>query len=138
MITVDASVWIALLDKADVFHVDTLVFMQHVEQRRLPIFAPDFAILEIGCALARRQRDGAKGLGAATSVRNIPDLRLLETNAAFLVSSLRVGTECFLRGAEALYVATAEQTASQLITWDAELAARASGITPTAWLTANS
>jgi len=138
MITVDASVWIALLDKADVFHVDTLVFMQQVERRRLPIFAPDFAILEIGCALARRQRDGAKGLGAATSVRNIPDLRLLETNAAFLVSSLRVGTECFLRGAEALYAATAEQTASQLITWDAELAARASGITPTVWLAANS
>ena len=51
--------------------------------------------------------------------------------------ALRLGTRQVLRGADALYAATALLTGTQLISWDNELVRRAGALTPTAWLDAN-
>ncbi len=137
MITVDASVWIAILDKADVFHAPSLQFGQCLQRRGLALFGPAFVVVETGCAIARKRRDGAAGAAAAAALRRIATLRLVDGDAEFLALALRMGTQSFLRSADALYAATAEKTGSQLVTWDDELLERAGGMTPSAWLAAN-
>lgn len=52
--------------------------------------------------------------------------------------AIRLGTHRYLRGADALYAATAHLTGTQLISWDNELVQRAGALTPTAWLDADS
>ena len=59
------------------------------------------------------------------------------TDATLLSTALRRGPSKFLRGADALYAATAELTGSTLVAWDNELIQRAGAISPTDWLHAN-
>ncbi|NJL18752.1 MAG: type II toxin-antitoxin system VapC family toxin [Bdellovibrionaceae bacterium] len=134
MITVDASVWTSVFELKDCFHADSVTFLRHCERRGIRICSPWLTILETGCALARRSRDGAKVMAAVSDLRAIPTLRLLELDNAMLNTSLEHGTRFFLRGADAIYAATARITRTQLITWDQELIERAGGITPTEWL----
>ena len=50
---------------------------------------------------------------------------------------LRLGLQQRLRGADALYAATAQLAGAALISWDNELIQRAGAMTPSAWLAAN-
>jgi predicted nucleic acid-binding protein len=64
-------------------------------------------------------------------VTHVPvDTVLVET-------AIRVGTDAFLRGADALYAATALITGSTLVSWDNELIQRAGAHSPTDWLDVN-
>jgi predicted nucleic acid-binding protein len=137
MITVDASVWAASLDPRDRFHADSVACLRACERRRLQLFAPAFAVIETGCALARRMRDCKKALVAARGLQSVPALRLLAMEGDLLAESLALGTECFLRGADALYAATARLTGTTLLTWDHELIERGGGMTPSEWLARN-
>lgn len=58
-------------------------------------------------------------------------------DTAFLTAAESVGTFQFLRGADALYAAVAQQSQSLLISWDNEHLQRAGAITPTDWLVTN-
>lgn len=51
-----------------------------------------------------------------------------------LQEAWRTGTNQRLRGADALYAATAQMSGAQLISWDNELVQRVGAITPTVWL----
>ena len=58
-------------------------------------------------------------------------------DASFLALTEEIGTNQFLRGADALYASAAYQIKSQLISWDAEHLERAGAMNPTNWLAAN-
>ncbi len=58
-------------------------------------------------------------------------------DTAFLTATESIGTRQFLRAADALYAAVAQQSLSPLISWDNEHLQRAGGVTPTDWLAAN-
>jgi predicted nucleic acid-binding protein len=58
-------------------------------------------------------------------------------DARLLATSVQVGTGAFLRGADALYAATAQLAGAALVSWDNELIQRAGALTPTAWLAAH-
>jgi predicted nucleic acid-binding protein len=61
-------------------------------------------------------------------------LQLVEVDSRLIADSLDCGTRCLLRGADAIYAATAALTGTTLITWDSELLVRAAGTTPAVWL----
>ncbi|NQW99681.1 hypothetical protein HQ447_03410 [bacterium] len=58
-------------------------------------------------------------------------------NAALLAKALSLGTTKFLRGADALYSATAEIVGGDLVSLDKEHLERAGALTPGDWLIAN-
>jgi predicted nucleic acid-binding protein len=51
MITLDASVWIASLDKKDPRYGESVKFLGQVVSHSIPLFAPSFALVEVACAL---------------------------------------------------------------------------------------
>jgi predicted nucleic acid-binding protein len=55
-----------------------------------------------------------------------------------IAQAMLSATRSFLRGADALYAATAKLNNTHLISWDEELIRRANAITPSDWLAANS
>jgi len=134
MVTIDASVWVAFFESKDVFHAESVTFLRECERRRIKMCSPSLAIVETACALARRQQDGSKGLAVARDLRAVPTLQVVETDPHLIDESLACGTRCLLRGADAIYAATAALTGTMLITWDSELLERAGGATPTDWL----
>ncbi|MDW8478614.1 MAG: PIN domain-containing protein [Xanthomonadales bacterium] len=133
MITVDASVWIGFLDLSDPFHAASETLLQHLQKSATPHYSPEFAALEVACALARRHRDPDAGRTAAGLLRRNGRLRLIET-ARLLPLAEELGPRLSLRGADALYAATAQLTATKLVTWDRELIDRAGALTPEEWL----
>ncbi len=136
-VTVDASVWIATQDPADACCSPSRAFLTRIVEDGGIIHVPAYAKIEVACALARKLRRAGKGQKLADLVLEAANVRVTQVNDALLASALFVGTSKFLRGADALYAATAELTGSTLVSWDKEHVLRASGVTPSDWLTSN-
>ena len=133
MITIDASVWTALFEPRDAFHIESVAFLRECERGRVEIFTPSLAIVETACAMARRQQDSAKGLAVARSLQAIPVLRWVDVEMTLIDEAMTLGTRCLLRGPDAIYAAAAASTGTTLVTWDKELIERAGGVTPSDW-----
>jgi len=137
MSTVDANAWIASFDPTDVFHVPSTELFRRAVRRGLMLHCPAFVIVEVAGALARRLRDRGAGLQAAADIRAHPLVRLHPLDQPLIDEALRLSTQQFLRGADALYAATASLTGTDLISWDGELIRRAGAVSPADWLAAN-
>ena len=136
-LTIDASVWIAAADPSDKFHSESRALLRRVVMDRLPVAVPAFAVTEVACALARRLRDGAQGRQLTHALLDRIVTVDSALDGAFLTAAESLGTQQFLRGADALYAVAAQLTTSTLISWDEEHLQRARGVTPADWLTAN-
>ena len=137
MLTVDASVWVAAADRSDPFCAASREFLAGVARQGRRVYLPSFAWVEIACALARRTQDPAAGRRLAEALLASPLVVRVDLGAALLAQAMTCGTERLLRGADALYAATAAAHETQLVAWDTELTGRAGAVTPTAWLEAN-
>ena len=137
MLTIDANVWIAAFDPSDVFHAESVALFSRIALRNIALHAPEFVEMEVACAVSRRRRDSNAGMAAGKQLVSHPLLVLTPVNTMLLAEALRIGTGCFLRGADALYAATALVTQTPLVTWDEELVKRAGAVTPIEWLAAN-
>ncbi|MHB0981100.1 MAG: PIN domain-containing protein [Thermoleophilia bacterium] len=133
-VTVDASVWVAAADASDPHCDVSRAFFAEVTHRELRLVVPSIALVEVGCALARRSRDTLHAR-RLTQAMLAPDLvNHVSVDGAVVARAFDVGTERFLRGADALYVAAAAGTESILVSWDGEHLARGEGVSPDAWL----
>ena len=136
-LTVDASVWIAAADPSDVFHMDSRGFLSAVGHGRARLVVPAFAVVEVACALARKLRDPALANQLTQQILPPSEVTYIPVDSVLLTAALRRGSAAFLRGADALYAATAQLTGSTLVSWDRELIQRAGAVSPTDWLAAN-
>ena len=136
-LTIDASVWIAAADVTDKFHQPSRDLLRKVVADGTAVIQPAFGRPEVACALARRLRDGTLAQLLTHSLMNRMVTSEVAMDTAFLIATESIGTSQFLRGADALYAAVAQQSQSPLISWDNEHLQRAGGITPTDWLVAN-
>lgn len=137
MLTLDANIWTAAYDPRDAFHAHSTAFLGAVTRRRLPLYGPAFVVVEVACALARRAQSPAAGKDALQTLRAHPLLIFQPLDEHLLAVAAHLGTQQLLRGADALYAATAAICAAQLISWDDELIRRAGAVTPADWLAAN-
>jgi predicted nucleic acid-binding protein len=135
-LTVDASVWVAAADRRDAFHQESRDLLSVAMVEGVKIVIPAFAAVDVACALARKLRSAARGRQLASDILSSSPVYEIPVNRSLLAAALQVGTGAPLRGADALYAATAQLAGTQLISWDNELVQRASAITPTDWLNA--
>ena len=136
-VTVDASIWIATADSTDRFHPESRRFLSAVAQSGVRPVIPSFAVVEVACALARKFRDPDEGRRLTDDLLFASGAVHVPADTALLGEALRLGTTQFLRGADALYAATAQVTGSTLVSWDTELIQRAGALSPSGWLDAN-
>lgn len=136
MLTVDANIWIAAYDPSDRFHAPSTDFLFAATRQAQALNGPAFVLVEIGCALARRTQSAAAGRLAVERLRQHPLLSLQPLDDMLLAAAIRLGVHQLLRGADALYAATAELSGAQLVSWDEELIQRAGAVTPADWLAA--
>lgn len=136
-LTVDASVWIAAQDPGDVFCQQSRAFLTKAVVNGVVIHVPAYARVEVACALARKLRHAAGGRTLADQILATANVQEAPMDSVLLADAATIGTTTFLRGADALYAATAHRTSSALISWDNEHIQRAGGLTPADWLAAN-
>ncbi len=136
-LTIDASVWIAAADTTDVFYQPSRDLLRKVVADQIEVIQPAFARTEVACALSRRLRDSTLGRQLTHTLMNKIVTTEIPMDSAFMYATETIGTGQFLRGADALYAAAAQQGGSALISWDNEHLQRAGGSTPSDWLIAN-
>jgi predicted nucleic acid-binding protein len=132
--TVDANIWVAGFDTTDVFYAESIELMREVARRGVPLFSPSFVLVEVACVVSRRFRDPSAGARAAADIASNGLVQLLPLDDTLLSLAADLGARRYLRGADALYAATAQLTGSTIITRDQELIRRAGGVSPTDWL----
>jgi predicted nucleic acid-binding protein len=137
VIALDANLWIAAFDPSDLFHGDSVAVFAEVARRALPVAGPSFVVLESVCALARRVTDPSFAREAAAKMVKHPALHLEPLTTELLAEAERLGVERRLRGADALYLATAARLGCTLLSWDEELVARGGAVSPRDWLAAS-
>jgi predicted nucleic acid-binding protein len=85
-----------------------------------------------------RTRDAQRALKVAKTARAEPRIVMHEIGDALTADALHIAAHCALRGADAIYVATARATHSTLVTLDEEILERASRLVsvtdPATWL----
>lgn len=133
VVVVDASVWVAAFDATDTHHTGSVAFLRTAEEVGVPLTTPAFALVETACAIARRTGSDVAAFAATRSLANHPQLALQPMSPALLATSIEVGIQRRLRGADALYVATARAVGGRLVAWDRELLERGDAIPPTDW-----
>jgi predicted nucleic acid-binding protein len=137
-LVIDASVWVAAADARDPLSPQSRAFLTMVTGRALSVTLPAVARLEVACALARRWRDAQAGRRLADALLAGPTIRERPVDAGLVAKAVELGTEAFLRGADALYAAVARSEDAELVAWDADLVARAGARTPSEWLSGSS
>ena len=133
-LVIDASVWVSAVDSKDSRSDPSRRFLSMVVDGRIPIVLPEYAELEIACALARRMRDAARGRRLAGRMLSSPLVAKHPLNRPAVLRAIQVGTRSFLRSGDSLYAALARSVEGQLVSWDRELIARAGAITPDSWI----
>lgn len=136
-LVIDASVWVAAADATDSCSDPSRHFLAVVTARAVALTVPDFAELEVACALSRRLRDGERGRALASLVVQSPMVTPSPMHSSLLRQAIETGTRRSLRGGDAIYAALSEETGGELISWDEELIQRAGATTPAEWLERN-
>ncbi len=138
MITIDASVWVAVDMADEEAHDDALALMRTVVRDEVGIHQPWLSIVETSAAIARRTQDTYLANLAARHLREMPGVVFQELDERTATMAAAIASSVFLRGADAIYAAVAVASGSTLISRDAELLARAAPVvtamTPRAWL----
>ena len=82
-------------------------------------------LAEVSGAIARRTNDRQLGSQIIQQIRQLPTLQLIAVDDSLGQFSAQLASELRLRGADAIYVATASQLQLPLISWDREQIGRA-------------
>ncbi len=137
-LTIDASVWVSAFLPGDIHHVQCDQLLEACLAARNQVIVPEIVLLEVAAGVARVLRQDGQGQVAAKKVERFPGIKFLPLQTALLNKSILLATRHFMRAADTLYVATARESKSMLITLDDEMlhrgAAVVSVLTPAKWL----
>ncbi|HKG26577.1 MAG TPA: PIN domain-containing protein [Thermomicrobiales bacterium] len=125
MIVLDASVWVSSLQNRDVNHFVSRQWTTEWLDAGHKMVVPTLFLSEVGGAVARPPRDSALGRRVVADIIGDPAFTLVALDQALAEAAANHASDLFLRGADAVYVALAEQLAIPLVTWDQEQLSRA-------------
>ena len=125
MVVVDASVWVARLVPQDSFHQPACEWMAARRAANTFLIAPSLLVVEVAGAIARRTGDPDLARRALEALPRLPGMRLVEMENSLVMEAATLAANLGLRGADAMYVATAATLGLPLCTLDKEQASRA-------------
>jgi predicted nucleic acid-binding protein len=125
---VDASVVVSRLVPHDVHHAASRAWLtRHVSDGEL-VVAPALLLPEIAGAVARRTRVPRLARRAVEAILRLHALRLVPMDTVLARTAADLAGRLRLRGADAVYIATAVTLQLTLITWDVEQRQRAARV----------
>ncbi len=128
MTVVDASVWVSRFLSDDVRHALSRDWLEWHFAAAGIVVAPALLLAEVSGAIARRTGRPELAGAAVQHLIRVPGLRLVPVDRGLAKAGADAARDLGLRGADALYVATARRLSLRLVTWDAEQLRRGSAL----------
>ncbi len=123
-VTLDASVWLAAMSPEEPAHRESARALERVFTSGLAIHQPGLFVIEVCATIARRTRDVALAEDMGHLALTLPGLVVHELDHRLAARASRIAARAALRGADAVYVATAQRAGTTLLTLDRELLVR--------------
>ncbi len=130
-LVVDASVWVARLIAQDAFHDLSRRWLNVQREHGVQFVAPTLLLVEVAAAISRRTGDRELAKQAVEALEALADLRLVEMDQSVVQSAVNAGADLGVRGADAFYIAIAQQLFLPLATLDKDQLERASDMVET-------
>lgn len=127
-VVVDASVWVSRLVIGDVHHARCQMWFQAQATNGDLLVAPVFVLAEVAGAISRRTGHRMLAHRAVGLLQKLASLRLVSLDASLAGLAAQLAADHALRGADAVYVATALRLGLPLVTLDGEQLHRAQAI----------
>lgn len=141
MLTIDANVFIGAASPTVKSHRDSDLFLSRVRRDNLLVRCPALLLPEVASGIIRPTGNIVVTQLTVLGVENFPQMHWVELTQTRAEAAVQIALTCRLRGADAVYVAVAQEYGTTLVTWDAKVLARGtqavSVMTPTDWLAAN-
>lgn len=131
MIVIDSSVWVSWLVSQDVHHQTSRQWMAGTLVSGETLVVPSLALAEIAGAVARRTGQATHGKQAVRQLLRLPVLRVEPVDRSLAMAAASVAADLKLRGPDAIFATLAYRMGTPLVTWDDELALRASRLIST-------
>lgn len=135
---VDANVWVAAIRPGERDCDPCREFLRRCLQSAVIMVCPVLVLAEIAGCIARAVQSRHEAELALLKLQRNPCLRLVPILQPLAESAARIAARHFLKGADALYLATAQHHHATLITLDDEILKRGSSVvavqTPGGWL----
>jgi predicted nucleic acid-binding protein len=128
---IDANVYVSALVPPDVYHAASYDFLAVRTATGDPIFCPTLAVVETAAAIARPTGNETLARLAANRLESLTGVRIVSLDLVLAGRAADLAVSHRLRGADAVYVAVAEEFGARLITWDYELLERGAAAVPT-------
>jgi predicted nucleic acid-binding protein len=128
MIILDSSVWVSVLLSQDSHHLTSIRWFENESDAGQTFVVPGIFLAEIAGATSRRT--GLPGLAqqAVTQIGETDRFDVREIDEGIAMLAAEFAAVLSLRGADAIYVALANQLAMPLVTWDREILQRAASV----------
>ena len=135
----DASVFVSAAQTKDVHYADSVAFFRQLGATPdVNVFYPTLLLPEYAASIARRTDYTSLAESLIEILETMRGLRLESLTENRSRRAAKIAAQHRLRGADAVYVALAEETKAILITWDHEMLERSDSIvqtsTPDQWL----
>jgi len=128
---VDASVWVSRFLTTDVNHAVSAGWLNGHFSAGHVVAAPTLLIAEVAGVIRRETRDALLAQQVATALESHAQLRLVALSASLARLAAHLAATLSLRGADAVYAATAHRLRVPLISWDGQHINRAGAVVPT-------
>jgi predicted nucleic acid-binding protein len=128
MYTLDANIFLRDANPYDPDHATSHLLLEQLERQALPIVVPLFVLVEVAGVLGRELRDSIRTRLFVEKMRTIPTISFVACDEELTAKAAELAADRALRGADALYVAVAQQYACQLVTLDQEMRMRAAAV----------
>jgi predicted nucleic acid-binding protein len=119
-VIVDASVWVSYFNTQDLNHEISTRWLDPLLNSSEVIYAPTLLLVEVAGAITRLTRNSLLGSSAAAEILDIP-IEVVALDHPLMQIAVDVASVVALKGADAVYVATAIATDQPLVTWDRQM-----------------
>jgi len=126
VIVVDASVWVSRVVADDVHHGATRPWLDRYLLESRAVTCPLLLLAEVAGSVVRRTGRPHLAERAIDDIRALATLRLVPVGLELAMQAAQLAGDLRLRGADAVYVATAHLLSVPLVTWDRDQLDRSS------------
>ena len=130
-VTLDASVFLNAYLTSEEGHADSRRLMDLLQERGTPIICPSLLLPEVSATLSRGARDPKLASDFIETLLRLPHMVIVSLDEQLGREASYIAAEAYLRGSDAVYVATALRYASTLITLDQEMHDRPAALVTT-------
>jgi predicted nucleic acid-binding protein len=136
--TIDASVFVAASRPEELQYEVSRRFLTELRKQAANVFCPVLVLPEAAGAIIRRIGYTEITDELIALIEEFPGMNLTPLTLSLARRAAQIATAQQLRGADAVYVAVAEEFNAFLVAWDAEMLARGAAVvsttTPQVWL----